>query len=475
MDQMDFAAKTVLSRDARASTIITVMSTAPPSEPAGSVRDTLVDLYWAGVRAVTPGPAVRAALARIPAAERGAPVWIIAIGKAAHPMADAAVTTLAEWGASPAGGVIVAPRALPAPHPALATVAGDHPVPGEGSFLAARTIGTTAARVREGDEVWVLLSGGATSLIAGPVKPVSPAELVALFELLLGSGLAIAEMNVIRKRFSQWGAGRLAVALAPARVRNYIISDVIGDDEGAIGSGPCVPDPTTAADVHALLDRAALWDRLPPTLQQQVVAAEHDSRLETPKPGAQAFRRVERRIIASNRVALEAIAARALALGYEPRIVDAALAGEASVAGAKLAATLATYCGEGGSTLPGQVGGTCLIWGGETTVTLAAEGGGSGGRCQELALAAARELAVRPGAHRATLLAAGTDGRDGATDAAGAIVDRTTWAAIARAGRDPTRDLHDHDSNPALGSVNALLRTDLTGTNVMDVIVGVCD
>ena len=453
------------------------MSSSPPTPPVAArrARDVLVELYWAGVDAVTPGPAVRSALARIPAAERAPRVWLIAIGKAAHPMAAAAVDTLAGWGAEPAGGVIIAPRALAAPHPALTVVAGEHPVPGDGSFTAARMIGTIAARVHERDEAWVLLSGGATSLIAAPAEPVAPGELVALFELLLGSGLAIAEMNVIRKRFSRWGAGRLAVALAPARVRNYIISDVIGDDEGAIGSGPCVPDPTTAADVRALLERSALWERVPPTLRHQIVAAERDARLETPKPDAEAFRRVERRIIASNRVALEAIAEHARALGYEPHILDTSLAGEASVAGARLAATLATYCGARASALPGQVGGPCLIWGGETTVTLDAGGGGSGGRCQELALAAARELATLPGAGSATLLAAGTDGRDGATDAAGAIVDRSTWNEIARMGRDPTHDLRRHDSNPSLASAGALLRTDLTGTNVMDVILGVCD
>jgi glycerate 2-kinase len=389
-------------------------------------------------------------------------------------MARAAVEVLAEWGAGPAGGLIVGPTGDAPPHPALRVVPGDHPEPSTGSLAAATALEQTAALVAPDDEVWVLLSGGTTSLVGAPQEGLSPAELSGLYALLLGSGLDITAMNRIRKRFSRWGGGRLARALAPAQVRVYAVSDVIGDDLASIGSGPCVPDPTTAAEIRRLLEDSRLWDRLPQPARRLVTAVEAGEKPETPKPGDQAFARVSVELIASNRLALEAAAKRAAELGLAPVIAETPLAGEASAAGASVAALLLQHCGRG--EIPQPEGGApvptaCLIWGGETTVTLGSSPG-LGGRCQELALAAARALmGARP---EAALLAAGTDGRDGPTDAAGAIVDADTWDAIRRAGRDPQRDLGAHDAYRALDAADALLRPGLTGTNVMDVVIGIC-
>lgn len=434
-------------------------------------RELLTLLYWTAVRAVSPGPALDAALARVDAAARPRRVWVIAVGKAAGAMAAAAVKTLGSWGAAVAGGLVVAPAETRAPHPEVASVVGDHPLPGARSFAAAARLGEVATRVHAGDEAWVLLSGGATSLIAAPEGAVRPDELTALYGLLLGSGLGIADMNVIRKRFSRWGAGRLAAALAPARIRNYIISDVIGDNIGAIGSGPCAPDPSNAAYVRGLLERVGLWERVPLVVRRVLAATEADPALETPKPGDPVFRNVERRIVASNRLALEAVADKARQLGLLPGILGDSLDGEAAAAGATLAATLLSYRAADAAAPSGRAGQSCLIWGGETTVTLG-DARGRGGRCQELALAAARRLhgAGAPGA-AITLLAAGTDGRDGPTDAAGAIVDGDTWESIRLAGRDPAHDLASHEAYAALDAAGALLRTGLTGTNVMDVVI----
>lgn len=433
----------------------------------------LVQLYWAAVRAVAPGPALTAALERISKDMGHRRVWIIAIGKAANPMAIAAVDFLAKHGLEPAGGVIVAPRVLPAPHPRLEFLAGDHPLPGARSIAAADAVGRIARQVKPEEEVWVLLSGGASSLMAAPDGALKPEEMMQLFALLLGSGLDIATMNLIRKRFTRWGAGRLSSALRNAHTRNFIISDVIGDDLAAIGSGPCSPDPSTATEIRMLLQSAKLWDRIPATFRQHVTSMEHDPSRETPKPGDDIFANVERKIVASNRVALEAAAARARELGYEPRILGTALAGEAAHVGTQLATTLISYCGSGSSPLTNRPVQNCLLWGGETTVTMG-EATGAGGRCQELALAAARELAMAKSARGATLLACGTDGRDGPTDAAGAIVDKETWRAIQKSGRNPDADLAAHDSHPSLDAAGALLRTDLTATNVMDVVIGIC-
>jgi glycerate 2-kinase len=445
---------------------------APPSTHA-----LLTELYTTATAAAAPGPALQARLERLKI-ESGRPIWVLALGKAAHPMATTAIEVLDAKGLTLAGGLVVAPVASEVPR-LLASVAGDHPTPGARSLAAADALAKTASRVAPGDEVWVLLSGGTTSLIGAPESGITPAELTAIYSLLLGSGLDITAMNRIRKRFSRWGGGKLARALAHAQVRVYIVSDVIGDDLASIGSGPCVPDPTTAADVHSLLEESSLWNRIPESARQAVLAVESGQAAETPKPGDQAFARVTLELIASNRLALEAAAKRAAELGLVPSIVDTPLAGEASAAGASVAASLLNNCG--GSRFPqpthggdatANAGRLCMIWGGETTVTLGSNSKGLGGRCQELALAAARLLEGAPVG--TALLVAGTDGRDGPTDAAGAIVDAATWWEVMNRGRNPARDLEAHDAYRALDAAGALLRPGLTGTNVMDVVIGVC-
>jgi glycerate 2-kinase len=442
----------------------------PTADPHASslARELLMDLYNVATAAVDPAPALASRLGRLEREPRRR--WILALGKAAIPMARAAIETLAGWGDSPAGGLVVAPEIHAPPHSRLPVLAGDHPEPGAGSLAAAEALGRAAAAVTPDDEVWVLLSGGTSSLLAAPVEGMTSQELTTLYRLLLGSGLDISAMNRIRKRFSRWGAGRLARALTPARVRVFVVSDVIGDDLPSIGSGPCVPDVTTAAEIRRMLEGAGLWGRIPAAARRVVAATESGETAETPKPGDAAFARVTLELIASNRLALEAAAKRAAELGLAPVVAETPLAGEASATGASVAASILQNCGPLGIPQPAAPR-RCYIWGGETTVTLGDAPPGLGGRCQELALAAARELAgARPGI---ALLAAGTDGRDGPTNAAGAIVDGGTWAAAAAGGRDPARDLAGHDAYRALDAAGALLKVGLTGTNVMDVVIGV--
>ena len=357
----------------------------------------------------------------------------------------------------------------PAPHPAIPVVPGDHPEPGVHSRAAAAALARAAAETGQTDEAWVLLSGGATSLLGAPVDGVQPADLTGLYSLLLGSGLDISAMNRIRKRFSRWGGGRLAAALGASKIRVFVVSDVIGDDLAAIGSGPCVPDPATAGEVRRALEGAGLSSRVAPALLRVLADVEAGRSPETPKPDHPAFARVETKVIVSNRLALEAAAARAAADGWSVRIVERPLAGEAVTVGGEIARELVQYARSAPSAQP-----RCIVWGGETTVTLGARPPGLGGRSQELALAAAQVLGHDSAHAGITVLAAGTDGRDGPTDAAGAIVDGTTWAAVQRAGRDPARDLAAHDAYRALDAAGALLRPGLTGTNVMDVVVGLC-
>ncbi len=390
-------------------------------------------------------------------------------------MAAAAVEYLTSIGQAPAGGLLVVPEPSPSPHAALAVSVGDHPQPGANSLAAADALGRAVAQVRPGDDVWVLLSGGTTSLIGAPIPGVAPTDLSELYRLLLGSGLDITAMNRIRKRYARWAGGRLAAALAPAHVKNFTISDVIGDDLGSIGSGPCVPDASSAAEVRALLETAGLWMRVPAPLRDHLEAVQRGTLAETPKPGDPAFRTTDVHLIASNRLALEAVCARAQVLGMEAHLVDSAMAGEASEAGRRLASALLGY--DGTQLSATQVIGTnnhaIAVWGGETTVTLGTNPG-LGGRSQELALAAGGvlERGTRPDGRAVYLLAAGTDGRDGPTDAAGGFADAGTWAAIRAAGRDPGKDLANHESNASLAAGQALFETGMTGTNVMDLVLG---
>lgn len=427
-------------------------------------RDLLEHLYHTAIAAANPGPAVAAALEQEPA-DPATPLWIVAVGKASAPMAAAAVATARRQHRRIAGGIVVPPAPTSAPDPTIPVVVGDHPEPGHHSLAAATALGEVTQRVGPKDEVWMLLSGGATSLIGAPAGEATQDDLQRLYALLLASGLDITAMNTVRKRFTRWGGGKLAQALAAKRTRQLIVSDVIGDDLAAIGSGPCVPDTSTAAEVRTLLETAALLTRLPTPFRAALDAVEKRVMPETQTAGAPVFDRVYTTIVVSNRLALEAVARRAAELGLAPEIIPQPLSGEAAEAGASVAAMLTSYP----ATSNAQHGPRrCLIAGGETTVTLGAAPG-VGGRSQELALAAAQVLAGTSGIG---LLSAGTDGRDGPTDAAGAIVDGSTWDLVLAAGRDPAHDLARHNAYPALEAANALFKPGLTGTNVMDVVVG---
>lgn len=428
-------------------------------------RALLAALYEAAVAGAAPGPLTTDAL-RDRRTRAGGPARVVALGKAAPAMAAAAVEALERAGIVVRGGIVVADDAAAAPR-RLVSLEGDHPVPGPRSFAAADRLTEVARGVERDEPVVVLLSGGATSLVAAPVPGVAREDLVMLFELLHHAGLDIHAMNVVRKRFTRWGAGRLAVALAPAAVQVLIVSDVPGDDVADVASGPCVPDAATAADVHALLRRSALLARVPPEMIRHLESVQLGLVAETPKRTHPAFRRVETRVIGSNRLAVDAALIHARALGLRGE-AGAPLAGEAARAGEAIADALLARA------LRGDVG--CMVWGGEPTVARADGAGpiGLGGRCQELALAASRRLSSGgDAARRVALLAAGTDGRDGPTDAAGAFADAGVWDAIARAGGDGARALERHDSYHALALAGALFHRGPTGTNVMDVVIGV--
>lgn len=389
-------------------------------------------------------------------------------------MAAAAVTTLQRALAEIAGGLVVASDPGEAPCGTVSMLVGDHPVPARRSFTAAARIGQVIAQKRGGDLGVVLLSGGASSLIAAPLRGMSEADLSQLFELLLGSGLDIHQTNAIRKRFSFWSAGRMALALAPARTHCLAVSDVTGDDLATIGSGPCTPDPTRVRQVIDLLNGVQLFGGISSSFRQYLLDSARGVIPETPKATHPAFAHVTARVVANNAIALNAAATAARRHGFSTVVEQQPLVGDAAAAGARVAESLLEirHRAEAGRG-PGQLGGThCHIWGGETTVALRGTAP-AGGRCQEFALAASKYLSdAGDRARGIALLAAGTDGRDGTTDAAGAIVDASTWTAVGAAGRDAAAMLRAHESHDALAAANALFSPGPTGTNVMDMTIG---
>jgi glycerate-2-kinase len=294
----------------------------------------------------------------------------------------------------------------------------------------------------------------ASALLTAPLPGLALEDVRATTALLLRSGAEIHELNRVRKHLTAASGGRLAAATRARRVVVLVVSDVLGDDLATIGSGPCAPDPTRNADALAVLERRGILAEAPAAVRRHLATAQ----AESPKPGHPAFGRVVHALLASNRDALAAARAEARARGLEARIVTDCLRGEARELGARLAA-LARAAAPGERPL-------LLLAGGEPTVTV--RGGGRGGRAQELALAAALALAGEP---RVTLLAAGTDGSDGPTPAAGAFADGGTVARGAELGLDAQARLADNDAHGFFAREGGCFVTGPTGTNVMDLVL----
>lgn len=434
-------------------------------------RQLAEQLFAAAVRGADPRAATRGALEGV---TLGARPWIIAAGKGAVPMARAALDALSAGNRTPEGGVVVTSETGAEVAP-LTVVTGDHPLPGPGSLAAAEAIGEVVRLVQPGDDVLVLISGGASSLMAAPTDGISVDAMLDLFRGLHRAGAPIGVMNAFRKRVMRWSAGRLAVALHGARITVLLASDVIGDDPPSIASGPCSGDTWYAAELVELAQAQRLWPAIPDEVRDYLDRTLSGEIAETPKPGTQPLSGVAPRVILGNSDALAAVAREASARGIVARVAPTPITGAARSTGEAIARTAIAARtdleGRRDSTLSAPCR-LALVWGGETTVSLGGASHGLGGRAQELALSAAQALHAAGAEGRGiTILSAGTDGRDGPTDAAGAIIDGHTWTRIALAGRDPLTALERHDAHPALDAAGALLRTGMTGTNVNDVVI----
>ncbi|MDA3963300.1 MAG: DUF4147 domain-containing protein [Planctomycetota bacterium] len=335
-----------------------------------------------------------------------------------------------------------------------------HPVPDAAGLAAAQALLQLAHSATERDLVIFALSGGASALLPAPRPGLSLADLQQCTELLLASGAAIEQVNATRKHLSTIAGGGLLRAAAPARVLTLAVSDVLGDDPASIGSGPSCADPSTFEQVFAICDEYHIWDRLTPAVRALLTAGVAGTEPETLKSGDPALAHAAYHVVASNAQALDAAEACAHKAGHPVRRIAAPLCGDAAAAGRAFADEL----------LRCPVG-TVLVAGGETTVVLP-DGHGLGGRNQHFALAAAVTLAADPHGESAQVFAAGTDGTDGPTDAAGAVLDGRFWAGAQAAGHDPAGHLARCDAYPLLKHMDALVTTGATGTNVMDVAIG---
>ena len=384
-------------------------------------------------------------------------VFLVGAGKACFPMARASADIL---GGHVKGGVFNIPEepGTGLDERYIFHKAG-HPKPDEAGVEGAHQILAMAERAGPKDLFIVLISGGGSALLPYPAGEIELADLQELTSQLLACGATINEINTIRKHVSEVKGGRLAQAAHPATVISLIVSDVVGDPVESIASGPTSPDPSTFADCLEILEKYGIRDSVPGPVLKRIEDGAEGRVKETPKPGDPVFKRATNVVIGNNGIALEAARQAAEDMGYPTLVLTDRMEGEAREVGIFAASVLNSI---NSSNLPMPP--PCLVLvGGETTVTLI--GPGDGGRNQELALAASRKIRGR-----GLLLSLATDGRDGPTDSAGALVDDGTCRAVEDLGMSPEKAIADNAEYEVLKEIGAHLFTGYTGTNVCDVI-----
>ena len=392
----------------------------------------------------------------------GTQVIVIGAGKASAPMARVIEDVL---GDRITAGLVIVKTAPGTPLRRIAVREATHPLPGPAGESAAAEILGLVCDLTTDDLVIFLISGGASALLPLPRQGITLEDKVRTTDLLLRSGADITEINAVRKHLSRIKGGQLARAAFPARMIALVISDIVGSPLDAIASGPTVADPTTYADALGVLAKYQLTERVPPTVLAALRRGAAGDLPETPKPGDPAFASVHLVVVADNMTAARAAAAEAERLGYRALLLSTYMEGEAREVGRVLAGVAREVAASGQPVSQPA----CVVAGGETTVTVSGEG--RGGRNQEVALGAARALA---GLRSALIVSFATDGVDGPTDAAGAVVDGTTLERARDRGLDPVRHLAENDAYPLLEAIGDLIRTGPTNTNVNDLMLILC-
>jgi glycerate-2-kinase len=422
-------------------------------------RDWLASLHRAALDAVDPASALREVVRRdgdrveingrtLPSGSR---LFVLAAGKAAGAMAGAFEAVA---GDRIAKGLVVVPDGVEASLAHCTLLHSAHPVPDAQSEQAGRAALALVSEAGPDDVVVALISGGASSLLSCPAAGVSIDDFALTTQLLLAGGAPIDELNAVRKHLSRVSGGRLAQHSTARHIELLMISDVPGDRPDVVGSGPFVGDPTSFAGALTVLARRCGAAAVPASVRARLEAGARGECEETPRPGDERFEQVYATVLASNDTALAAARRHAQRGGALPLVFSGGLTGPAARAGRRLAAL--GRCVRHSEPV-------CVIAGGETTVEV--RGAGRGGRNQELALAAAIELDGDPSV---TLLAVGSDGVDGPTDAAGAFADGQTVVRGRNRGLDADAALANNDSYAYFSGEGGVVKTGPSGTNVMD-------
>ena len=384
---------------------------------------------------------------------------MIGAGKAGQPMAGAVSEILSK---KIENGLVIVKDGyhdLGSPIENIEIVEAGHPIPDNRGAQATKRIIELLNHTRKDDLVICLISGGGSALMVSPVEGISLAELQDLTAELLASGATINEINTLRKHLDQVKGGQIARYAAPARLISLILSDVVGDPLDVIASGPTVPDSTTYDEAINILTKYQIENRISRKIIKHLESGKRGDIPETPKANELIFKNVTNFVIGSNLVAGQGALKQAQKEGFHTMLLTNYLQGEAKEVAKALAAILRQMA----SNNPPLARPACIILGGETTVTL--QGNGQGGRNQEIALASIYDLA---GINDIALITLATDGGDGSTDAAGAVVTGETFQRAQEAGLDPQIYLRNNDSYNFFKSLNDLVITGPTLTNVND-------
>lgn len=435
-----------------------------------NLRESALSIFNAALKAADPSVAIRQAVQREGDVLRvgicdydlaRGRLFVVGFGKAGAAMAHALESIC---GDKIAYGLVCVKygHRIPLALQSIQIHEAGHPLPDANSMRGAEKILAVLSEAHADDLVICLISGGGSAILELPAAGIALEEMRQTTDALLRSGATINELNTLRKHLSQVKGGQLARRANGAQIISLILSDVIGSPLDTIASGPTAPDSTTFADALDVIERRKVRNQLPASVVRHVERGARGEIAETPKLDDPIFSRVQNVVVADNELACQAAMQTARAAGFNTLLLTSYLQGEAREV-ARMFAAIAKEIAQSNQPVPLPA---CIIAGGETTVTV--RGTGKGGRNQELALAAAIEIAGMP---NVLVLSGGTDGNDGPTDAAGAIADGATSARAAALGLDARSYLSNNDAYHFFQPMDDLIMTGPTNTNVNDVMI----